>query len=300
MTTGYQNVTGTEDQPLTRSDVERLLREVGSSEKLNLSSRNLNGIDLLAFDLTGANLSNANLGGAILREAVLIRVNMRNADLRQADLVKANLRSADLRGANLFGASMGLADLTEADLSQANLTIVTLSRANLSGAILHDAILTQADLSRANLRGADLRGADLLTAYLGYSNLSEAQLAGAHLSEADKNQLHAMGIQISEEYSSGSSQEDHAIRIRIVEEPLTAYNLSLIISNLTELTTKLWLVSKGRFADLIEYVQTRNNEFGEEAHTIVSSITYNSPINIDWKVDTSAPSSQSRLLLTTG
>ena len=48
---GYMNAdmrteTGREDRPLTRADVERLLREAGSPDKLELSSRNLEGIDL--------------------------------------------------------------------------------------------------------------------------------------------------------------------------------------------------------------------------------------------------------------
>ena len=65
-----QNITNTEDPPLTRADVERLLREAGSPDKLDLSGRNLNGIDLSEFNLVGANLSGANLGGANLREAL--------------------------------------------------------------------------------------------------------------------------------------------------------------------------------------------------------------------------------------
>lgn len=78
--------------------------------------------------------------------------------------------------------------------------------------------------------------------------------------------------------------------IRIVEEPLTAQNLSTIISALTDLSTKYWLIAKGRFADLIEYTQTRDGRFVEEAQVIVTKITHNSPFNMDWKVDISAPS----------
>src|SRR5947209_248672 len=48
------------------------------------------------------------------------------------------------------------------------------------------------------------------------------------------------------------------LRIRILAEPLTAQNLMTIISALTELSTKYWLIAKKRFADLIEYTQTHN------------------------------------------
>jgi len=35
-----QEITAHKDKPLTRADVERLLDQVGSSDKLNLSGRN--------------------------------------------------------------------------------------------------------------------------------------------------------------------------------------------------------------------------------------------------------------------
>jgi len=88
------------------------------------------------------------------------------------------------------------------------------------------------------------------------------------------------------------------LHIRILEEPLTASNLTTIISSLTELSTKYWLIAKRRFADLIEYTQTHNSRFAEEANVIVTKITYNSPFNMDWKVDLSAPSVAEALVKT--
>src|SRR5438552_3736030 len=70
-----------EDKPLTRADVERLLHEVESSDKLNLSGQNLEGIDLRSFKLAQSDL--------------------RGAELRGADLRGVDLWGADLRGANL-------------------------------------------------------------------------------------------------------------------------------------------------------------------------------------------------------
>ncbi len=49
--------TGRADKPLTRTDVESLLRKVGSTEKLSLRGQNLIEIDLHNFDLTGADLT---------------------------------------------------------------------------------------------------------------------------------------------------------------------------------------------------------------------------------------------------
>src|SRR3989442_1563412 len=78
-----------EDKPLTRADVERFLHEAGSSDKLNLSGRNLEKINLAHFSLWGADLRDADLT---------------NADLRDADLSGADLSGADLSGADLSGA----------------------------------------------------------------------------------------------------------------------------------------------------------------------------------------------------
>ena len=88
------------------------------------------------------------------------------------------------------------------------------------------------------------------------------------------------------------------LHIRIVEEPLTAQNLTSIISALTELSTKYWLIAKGRFADLIEYTQTHNGRFAEEADMVITKVTYNSPLNMDLKVDLSAPSVADALVTT--
>jgi hypothetical protein len=88
------------------------------------------------------------------------------------------------------------------------------------------------------------------------------------------------------------------IRIRINEEPLTAHNLNTILSALTDLSTKYWLIAKGRFADLIEYTQTHNGRFAEEAQIVITRISYNSPFNMDWKIDLSAPSVAEALVTT--
>ena len=77
------------------------------------------------------------------------------------------------------------------------------------------------------------------------------------------------------------------IRIRITQTPLTLQNVAITISAIVELYTKCWLMVRGRYADLIEYTQTRNSRFTEEANLVISKITYNSPLSIDMKIDAS-------------
>jgi uncharacterized protein YjbI with pentapeptide repeats len=170
-----QRITAQRDKPLTRADIERLLHEVGSSNKLNLSSQNMVGIDLAKFKLTGADLSGADLSGA------------------------------GLRGTNLSGAIM---------------------------------------------------------------------------SEFEREQLRNRGILDLDDPYAETTSSTSTLRIRIIEEPLTPYNLTTIISALTELSTKYWLIAKGRFAELIEYTQTHNVRFAEEAGLVITSVTYNSPLDI--------------------
>ncbi len=69
------------DEPLTRSYVERLLRLAGSSDRLNLSGRNLSKIDLSEFNLTKTNLIGANLTQANLTNAILTGANLKQANL---------------------------------------------------------------------------------------------------------------------------------------------------------------------------------------------------------------------------
>lgn len=79
MNTDVHSITDKEDKPLTRAEVETLLHEAGSSDKLRLTGLNLKGIDLTNFNLTRANLSGANLSGANLSGANLSGANLSEA-----------------------------------------------------------------------------------------------------------------------------------------------------------------------------------------------------------------------------
>ena len=245
MNTDVHSKVDEEDGPLTRADVENLLREAGSTDKLKLIGLNLRGINLTSFNLERADLTGANLWGA---------------DLTGASLWGANLYGARLWGANLRRAILGDANLTGADLSGAYLRRAILGDANLSRADLRGA-----DLSYADLRGASLTGADLRGAYLRRANLEGADLEGADLEGA--NLKEAVGLNKSDKMHISAEEDISIFRIRIVEEPLTPHNLTSTISAITELSTKCWLIAKGRLSDLIEYMQTHDVRFIEESET---------------------------------
>ena len=139
-----------------------------------------------------------------------------------------------------------------------------------------------ANLTGANFSKAYLSGANFTRAYLFRANLTGADLTGADLTGAIFNRFASS--------NAGNGSSPSTFRILINEETLTPYNLTMIISSLTELSTMYWLIAKGRYSDLIEYSQTHNVQFSEEAQLAITKITYNSPFNMDWKIDLSAPS----------
>lgn len=67
------------------------------------------------------------------------------------------------------------------------------------------------------------------------------------------------------------------IQLRILEEPLTADNLSAILSTFTDLYTKCWLIQQVRFADLMDYTQTHQPRYAQEANLRVTRLSYSSP-----------------------
>ncbi len=89
------------------------------------------------------------------------------------------------------------------------------------------------------------------------------------------------------------------LRIRIIEEPLTPYNLTTMISALTELSTKFWLIANGRLAELIEYAQTHDVRFVEEAGLVITKITYNSSLDIAFSSPNFDPKNITDALVTT-
>jgi len=285
----------------------------------NLMGANLRGAKLEGVDLRGSTLNLANLEGSNLEGATLFRAKLIGANLHGANLHEADLRRADLSEAKLFGANLGEADLdganlqeailSEANLGEAILRGAILDKANLEGTTLHWASLVRASLVGVNLRGADLRaanlrGANLVGANLGGiiihgANLAGTDLLNAYISEYDKEQLRDKGvIDLDEMVLPTEINSSSILHLRIVDEPLTPYNLAIAFTALTELTTKFWLISKRRFDDLVEYSQTHDVRFANESGSIITRVSYNSPFNFDWKVDLSAPSVAEALVTT--
>src|SRR2546425_4482457 len=166
------------DTAVARTDVVRLLQEVGSPKKLDLSGQNLRGISLMNFNLREANLS----------EAQVCEANLCGANLSKADLHGANLSGTYLCWADLHEANLHAADLHEADLSWADLLEADLQGVNLDGATLYGASLCRADLRGTSLDRADLRGA----------NLSWASFGEASTYEHTRNQLRRRGAIFSD------------------------------------------------------------------------------------------------------
>jgi Pentapeptide repeats (8 copies) len=212
-------------------------------------------------------------------------------DLSGADLSGANLPLINLAGANLHSANLSEADLQEADLSGANLRLANLHETILIGANLQGAILGGADLDGAKLREANFSG----TSRLEYER---ERLRGRGAIGVDEVNVIAIatepgkdGTPAVESISALHSrpklkvaESTSILHLRINQEPLTAHNLAIIISTLTQLHPQCWLIATGRFADLVEYAQTRNPRFDEEANPTIAQLIHYSPAEIKFNV----------------
>jgi uncharacterized protein YjbI with pentapeptide repeats len=306
------------DRNLQRIDLSRLVLPGAKLYGADLSGADLSGADLSGADLHKADLHSANLydtdfAKANLRGAKLYGVNflrkpstriINDADaliirtkhdqpktnLRFADLRFADLSGADLSGADLSGANLCFADLREVNLSwvdenkkfrpfrtdlfKADLRGVDLRGANLFGTDLRGARLRGADLSNSNLDWTDLRGVDLSKA-----NLHGTTLREAVLSESEEELLHGRGaIGLSEPVHT-AKKPTTILHVRLLEEPLMLTHLTIVLSALTELATKCWLIAQERFADLETYTQTHDLRFVEEVPFTIERISYNSPLD---------------------
>jgi hypothetical protein len=96
---------------------------------------------------------------------------------------------------------------------------------------------------------------------------------------------------INEVWNELANEMKHSpiIPLRINEEPLTPQTLAIAFTALTELTTKFWLISKRRFADLIEYTQTHDIRFANEAGATIAWATFHSPFSFGLQVDKLVP-----------
>src|SRR6266571_295985 len=133
MTMPMQQKTTNADTAVTRTDVLRLLQEVGCPEQLDVSGQDVQGISLM-----NCNLRRANLSQARVCEANLCGAKLSKADLHGADLRGTYLSWADLRGANLSEADLREADLSWAALQGASTFERTKSHLRRRGAIFRE------------------------------------------------------------------------------------------------------------------------------------------------------------------
>ena len=139
--------------------------------------------------------------------------------------------------------------------------------------------LSRANLSEANLSRADLRGTDLSEADVTGANFSETIM-----SEFIRKQLRNRGIIGLDDPYVETASPTSTLRIRINEDPLPAQSLTTIMSVLTELFTKFWLIQQGRFPDLVEYALTHDARFTKEANVVITGIKHSSPFEFKFDV----------------
>jgi hypothetical protein len=80
------------------------------------------------------------------------------------------------------------------------------------------------------------------------------------------------------------AQKDVTLHIEVDENPLTIEQLGTLFTTLTRLVTKYWLISQGRFDDLIAFSRTHDPRFIREAQAEITRLSYNSPFNFDIKL----------------
>ncbi len=140
---------GTKENPYTREDVLRLIKENGGTAKgLDLSGKVFKtGIDLQGLDLGKIILNKAKLYSAHLQEAELSGAHLEGSSLRNAHLERARLFGAHLEGSGLHEAHLEGAWLFNAHLERAHLWGTHFEGAHLWGAHLEGAILRLAKFS---------------------------------------------------------------------------------------------------------------------------------------------------------
>lgn len=149
---------GTQENPFTREDVLKLIKEHGGSEGLDLSGKVFED----KIDLSGLNSEDLNLRGIKLIGAQLYRANFADTDLTDADFRQADLRAA------CFWKATGHGMITWGP------TIV-LSPAYLQGTDFRGAILLHANFKGCYFYGTKLEGA----------HIHGTDIYDAHLEEAD-------------------------------------------------------------------------------------------------------------------
>ena len=188
-----------EEKPLTREDVLKLIKENGGkAEGIDLSDKvfepgiNLQGLDLHGITLNGSvfplTTSEEVLEKTLLSGAQLQNANLQMAQLQYVSLSSANLQQANLTLSNLHKAQLTMSNLKESKLLGINCQETDLTGVNISGANI-GGIITQFGLQIANLQKADLKGATIYKTTLNGADLRGADLRYANMREAKIQQI---------------------------------------------------------------------------------------------------------------
>jgi len=126
------------------------------------------------------------------------------------------------------------------------------------------------------------------------SNVFSGEDAIKLLIDAQNKRLHSKSSETEGERWYGLAKEFTNFKVEIIPlsidvKPLTPQTLAYTFTALTELTTKLWLIAHHRFADLIEFTQTHDVRFANEAGSTIAWVTYNSPFSFGLQVDKVVP-----------
>ena len=105
-----------QDKPLTRKQVQDLLRKKQALDSLDLRGANLSGIIFDGVSLRWTKLAEANMCGCSFKKADLTGASLWNAELPNAVFENAILDEADLDLANLEGCSFKGARMRKAIL----------------------------------------------------------------------------------------------------------------------------------------------------------------------------------------
>ena len=97
-------------------------------------------------------------------------------------------------------------------------------------------------------------------------------------SSADEPPFSTRPLGPSEERGAAGTEAE--VRLRIVEEPLTAHNVAIVFTALTDLYTKLVLLKREMVGDLVYFNQTHDPSYYVDTPLIISSMTQNSPVSI--------------------
>jgi uncharacterized protein YjbI with pentapeptide repeats len=195
---------GTKENPYTREDVLRLIKQNGNTaEGLDLSRKvfeegiNLSGLNRLDLNFFGIILNNAQLFRANFKGSNLDLADMKGANLQYANFNPSGKRPTSLQGIDLRGAYLENAEFKEADLSSAQfqggqrpLFPAFLNNTDFRGANLYLANFTGCHFYGTKLEGAFIRGADITEAYLGDADWGNYKI-GEEIGKGAKRDLYA-------------------------------------------------------------------------------------------------------------